>query len=92
MRGSVISHGAIVGEFTCGRIREYNHTDRDMLLAAARGCVTMDYLRHYFGRRATIYGLHVSAFRLYNKPLTLADFGLTRPGRSWCYAREADTA
>lgn len=80
--------GNVVGEYVCDVVHEYSRTERDRLLASARAAISPAELRHYWGRRATLHGWHISKLIFYAQPRPLEDYGLTRAPQSWCYARE----
>ena len=40
-------------------------------------------------RRKGLWGWHISQLKIYDKPMFLEDFGLTKPPQSWCYVKEA---
>lgn len=51
-----------------------------------KGCVPLDDLKKYAGKKAVVYGLKVMyCSKFFNGPKTLEDFGLERPPQSWCY-------
>lgn len=50
------------------------------------GCVPLDDLKKYAGKKAVVYGLKVMyCSKFFNGPKSLEDFGLKRPPQSWCY-------
>jgi predicted transcriptional regulator len=50
-----------------------------------RGCVPLDELKKYAGRKKEIFGWKFYKVRKFDSPKSLEDFGLTRPPQSWCY-------
>lgn len=55
----------------------------DVLLA--RGCVPLDDLKKYAGRKKEIFGWKICKVCKFDSPKSLEDFGLERPPQSWCY-------
>ena len=49
------------------------------------GCVSLDELKQYQGKNKFVYGWRPACPQKFDKPKTLADFGLKRPPQSWCY-------
>lgn len=50
------------------------------------GCVPLDDLKKYAGKKMVVYGLKVLyCSKFFKGQKTLADFGLKRPPQSWCY-------
>lgn len=74
------AHGKVIGSFICDRIDEiypdleyYSDgydIDDDSL---AETCLTREQLREY-GKGVTLYGWHISALKIYDKPKELSDF------------------
>lgn len=53
------------------------------------GCVPLDDLKKYAGKKAVVYGLKVLyCSKFFNDPKPLEDFGLKRPPQSWQYLKE----
>lgn len=53
------------------------------------GCVPLDDLKKYAGKKAVVYGLKVLyCSKFFNGPKSLEDFGLKRPPQSWQYVDE----
>ena len=96
-------HGKVIGEFVCDKVEKitpsvewgshgYDTVDDDLLkeMRLERG-----YLENY-GSGVTLYGWHITAPKLFDKPRELTEFTLgrgfiagrfplTRPPRSWVY-------
>lgn len=50
------------------------------------GCVPLDDLKKYAGKKEVVYGLKVMYWsKFFKGPKPLEDFGLERPPQSWCY-------
>ena len=50
------------------------------------GCVPLDDLKMYAGKKAVVYGLKVMyCSKFFKGPKSLEQFGLKRPPQSWCY-------
>lgn len=98
-------NGKVVGEFVCDRVDEYPYRyefgyeiSEDDFNATM---LTADEFCGY-GKRATIYGWHLSDLKIYDKPKALGEFRkpelptglryeddiITRPPQSWCYVEE----
>ena len=97
-------HGKVIGEFVCDRVRLCipfglkghllpQEVYREM-------CLTKEQLDKYGGLK-TLYGWHITAPKLFDKPRELTEFTLgrgfiagrfplTRPPRSWCYVEGGD--
>lgn len=53
------------------------------------GCVPLEDLKKYAGKKAAVYGLKVMYLsKFFKGPKTLAEFNLKRPPQSWCYTFE----
>lgn len=80
--------GEIVGEFVCDRIQyfrpgTYNQMQEHSMIPWA-SLVAYDTLGN------GLYGWHISDLEIYERPRSLADFGLARAPQSWCYAKEVE--
>ena len=84
MLGDCPGNGHVVGEFICNAVNEYGRSSRDIARLSSLSCVPMSDLHHYFGRRATIYGWHVSELLIYDKPLPITTFNRPCPNRLRC--------
>ncbi len=51
----------------------------------AAGCVPIEELAKYRGDKRELFGWKVKNPKKFDKPKTLADFGLKRPPQSWQY-------
>ena len=106
--GGAISNGKVIGEFVCDRYIGWGVNPLDGLymifpneLAAA--CLTGKDFEKY-GNGKTLYGWHISALQIYDKPRELSEFWverdvttdyppltrLKRPPQSWCYVEGLD--
>lgn len=55
--------------------------------ALEAACLTEVEIEEYSGGK-DVYGLCISNLKVYDSPLTLADFGLKRAPQSWCYVED----
>lgn len=51
-------------------------------------CLLCDEIAHY-GKGKPLYGWHITAPKLFDKPRELSEFGITRAPMSWCYVEQA---
>jgi predicted transcriptional regulator len=58
--------------------------------AIKASCIKKNDLNKYANGAQWIYGWHISALQIYDKPRELSEFGLTRPFQSWGYVEEYD--
>lgn len=72
--------GKIIGEYTCENII----TSENASTVEPGSCVPIDEIMLYKGSRK-ICGWDISNVVLYDKPIPLLEFGLSRPPQSWCY-------
>lgn len=63
----------------------FEHTKREPI---KKGCVDEDSLRKYQGYSKGVWGWDVENPQKFDKPKTLADFGLKRAPQSWQYVEE----
>ena len=80
------ANGKVIGEFVCDCILPIyppfgNKTDGTCLSAPEM---------YQYAENKTLYGWHISALQIYDKPMELSEFGLTRPFQSWGYVEEYD--
>lgn len=88
-------NGKVIGSFVCDKVYkivpdgEYYSNgydiDDDML---SETCLGRGYLTGY-GLGYTLYGWHITAPKLYDKPRELSEFGIARAPMSWCYVEQA---
>ncbi len=52
-------------------------------------CLTKDEIMNY-GKWKTLYGWHISDLKIYDKPLSLSELGVTRPPQSYMYVEEVE--
>lgn len=73
----------VIGEFICDAI--ISHCEMaNADIAEQRGCIRREQLFEY-ANGAELYGWHITDMKVYNKPKSLSEFGLTRPPQSWRY-------
>lgn len=81
-------NGAVCGQFTCVRTIEHNPPWHGK---AAGTCLTerelWDYMGGFYGKLCFML---ITDPILYDRPLTLEDFGLKHPPMSWCYVERMD--
>lgn len=75
-------NGKVIGEFICDRV--HNIYEPYLTWLEEQSCVDMNEIATYKGDKDCIYGLHITAPKLYDKPIMLAQ----RPPQSWCYVEE----
>ena len=77
--GHTVLNGKAIGEFICDRVHDIYEPYLTWL--EEQSCVDMNEIAAYKGDRDCIYGLHITAPKLYDKPLVLEK----RPPQSWQY-------
>lgn len=93
-------HGKVIGEFVCNSVDEYPYDycdgvdiDDDTILETA---IDREDINIY-AKGKTLYGLHISDLKIYDKPRNLSEFGkvgfghkvpLCRPPQSWMYIED----
>ncbi len=66
-------HGKVVAEFICNKV-ETIPVDSEAFAAISKpACLTIDELLEYCSGK-DMYGLHISALKIYDKPKELSDF------------------
>lgn len=50
--------------------------------------VTFDAME--YGKGKTLYGWHISDLKIYDKPLSLSELGVTRPPQSYMFVEEVE--
>ena len=92
----------VIGEFVCDEITTDLRGENTDILCNS-GCLTLDELKKYGGNNP-LYGWHISALQIYDKPRELNEFhkptmptglryeddAIKRPPESWCYVEEYD--
>ena len=74
-------HGKVIGEFVCDEIIKNDiDVDGDCLWGEAQDCLTDDEFEAYIKNVNVIYGWHISALKIYDKPKELSAFYRTCPG------------
>lgn len=92
--GSRVSRKTVFGEFVCDCAEVLNELFVDGLSRSYHfpyngdACLTMHELEVY-GKAKRLWGWHISDYKWYREPKSLADFGLKRPPQSWCYVEES---
>lgn len=93
--GSRVERGTVFGEFICDCAEVLNEPFVDdsplstvyHLPFNGESLLTVDYLEKY-GNKKRLWGWHISEYKWYREPKSLADFWLKRPPQSWCYVDE----
>ena len=100
------ANGKVIGEFVCNRVTNLFADSRFWLdeKAVEKTCLTGEQIREYSNGREAIYGWHISALQIYDKPMELSEFrkpimptglryeddAIKRAPQSWCYVEEYD--
>lgn len=74
-------NGKVIGEFTCDTFvldRTYGH---DPLFCGAACMDTIDVAAYALNN--LVHGWHISDLKIYDEPIELSEFGLTRSPQSW---------
>ncbi len=94
--------GKVIGEFVCDKVDEY---EPQVILCAyyeVNGAYVKENLRYNSGtclsyedmvnysKGKTLYGWHISDLKIYDKPLSLSELGVTRPPQSYMYIEEVE--
>lgn len=94
-------NGRIIGEFICDKIDKYtfSHYEAEYRVTHVEQnamCLNQPELIHY-GKGETLYGLHISDLKIYDRPRNLSEFGkvgfghevpLHRPPQSYMYVED----
>lgn len=94
-------NGKVIGEFVCTVHSIHVPTDIRYCLDLGRwslfserilhdACFLPEEVLEYAGEKETIYGWHISALKIYDKPKQLSEFGVKRPPQSFCYVERGD--
>ena len=89
----------VIGEFVCDDIYQYSTGSIDGQTISreemqSQSCLTYNELFKYETSAEPkenciylmgLYGWHISALQIYEKPINISDFGLKRAPQSWCY-------
>lgn len=81
-------NGKVIGEFTCDTFvldRTYGY---DPLFCGAACMDTIDVAAYALNN--PVHGWHISDLKIYDEPIELSEFGLTRSPQSWCYVEEIE--
>lgn len=89
-----MANGKVIGEFNCNQIC---HVLAHPSIFAGKplfferaiqgACLTEAEVEAYGGGKDVV-GWVISNLKIYDKPKTLAEFGLSRAPQSWCYVKE----
>ena len=80
-------NGTVCGEFTCTSTTEYGPS----LYGIPGGTyLTMKQLYEYMGASKKLCFMAITDPVLYDRPLTLENFGLKHPPMSWCYTERTE--
>lgn len=80
-------HGNVIGEFVCDDvITDFRGEHSDDF--AKYALLSLDEQKKYGGNKL-LYGWHITAPKLFDKPRELSEFGITRAPMSWCYVEQA---
>lgn len=91
----------VIGEFVCDRIDTIDIIDDPVMTyirvnqlnqhadicITAETCLNINQLQSYLNDQKG-YGWHISDLKIYDEPIELSEFGLTRPPQSWRYVEE----
>lgn len=89
-----VTYGKVIGEFVCDEIIKNDiDVDGDCLWGEAQDCLTDDEFEAYIKNVNVIYGWHISALKIYDKPRELGEFwaervctrGMERDGCIGCW-------
>ena len=87
--GAEDGNGKVIGSFVCDKIDEYEANERGWYIYPQdETCLLCDEIAHY-GKGKPLYGWHITAPKLFDKPRELSEFGITRAPMSWCYVEQA---
>ena len=91
-----LKKGKVIGKFVCDAIYTFEYENGGFLVngdvSTTQNCQAMSCLSDYEFRRyvgeKTANGWHISDLVIYDKPIELSEFALSRPPQSWCYVEE----
>lgn len=97
-------NGKVIGEFVCDRIDTIDIIDDPVMTyirvnqlsqhpdicITAETCLNINQLQRYLNDKKG-NGWHISDLKIYDEPIELSGFGLTRPPQSWCYVEEVES-
>ena len=100
------ANGKVIGEFVCDKITNLFADSRFWLdeKLVEQACLTGNQIRKYANGKESVYGWHISALQIYDKPRELNEFrkpimptglryeddAIKRPPQSWCYVEAKD--
>jgi predicted transcriptional regulator len=97
--------GKVIGEFICDRIEMVNAKCSDYGIdlfyhdCLTNGCLTEREIEKYFNipedkdlrvMKGNGYAWHISDLKIYDKPLSLSELGVTRPPQSYMFVEEVE--
>ena len=100
-----IANGKVIGEFICDRIEMVNAKCSDYGIdlfyhdCLTNGCLIEREIEKYFNipedkdlrvMKGNGYAWHISDLKIYDKPLSLSELGVTRPPQSYMYVKEVE--
>lgn len=86
-------NGKVIGEFICDKVSTYPRnykfgyeiSENEFNETALMAEQFVDY-----GNGGTLYGWHISDLKIYEKPLSLSELGVTRPPQSYQFVEELE--
>jgi predicted transcriptional regulator len=82
----------VIGEFVCDMIELF--TEYELLYdgnyVEKETRVPTEELLSYKGKNDFLYGWHISNLKIYDKPISLSELGVTRLPQSWMYVEEVE--
>lgn len=86
----------VIGEFVCDSIEDFSKWEFDYssllrhinLYSGTNG--DYKFLDNYLKGEKYGYGWHISDLKIYDKPLSLKELGVTRPPQSYMYVEEVE--
>ena len=98
------ANGKVIGEFVCDNISkvviDFDRPSEEMAWMARKSRIPIDSFCQYAGDAFALYGWHISALQIYDKPKGLSEFTkfgydtqmpccrMSRPPQSWGYVEE----
>lgn len=95
----------VIGEFICDKVEMVNAKCSDYGIdlfyhdCLTNGCLTEREIEEYFNipedrdlrvMKGNGYAWHISDLKIYDKPLSLSELGVTRPPQSYMYVEEVE--
>lgn len=86
--GICLGNGKVIGEFVCSEIETlHSNTIFNAPALYSQSCLTREEFFEY-AADGTVYFWYISDLKIYDEPIELSEFGLTRPPQSWRYVEE----